>query len=434
MEVTIKIPPPHSDGQREIILSQNNDVIFGGRRWGKTEAGVERLFICAFTNPGLYWWVGLTWRSASMKRAWRRIKQITRTLYVAAGIDPTPFIREVDKEVILPNGAEIWMRSAERPESLAGEGLRGAILDEFTLMKERVWTEYVEAALLDFDGWAMFMGVPKGNNWAAVLWRDAPNRPGWKQWHFTTYDNPYIDNDKIDEIKSHTAERWFNQEYMAQVIDDAGGVFRNVVAAATADEQTVPVADYYQPGGGLVKTAPYEPEGNGHFEQVPHEYIFGVDWGQQNDFTVITVIDLNMRQVVYIDRFNKIDYIVQSDRLKALNNRFNPTVIIAEENSMGKPIVERLIADGLPVRPFTTTNVTKEAIIRDLAAAFENGEIKIIKDADLINELQAFEQKPTQTGRWKFGAPEGLHDDTVMSLAIGWFGVTKTSSIVLFEV
>jgi hypothetical protein len=86
---------------------------------------------------------------------------------------------------------------------------------------------------------------------------------------------------------------------------------------------------------------------------------------------------------------------------------------------MGEPLVERLQGDGLPVQGVMTTNKTKEAIIRGLESAFENGEIRILNDPVLIGELQAYEQEQRMTG-WKFSAPAGMHDDTVISLALAW--------------
>jgi len=56
---TFKLEAPHSLGQRLMIESTANDVIFAGRRWGKTFAGTQRILKGAFTTPGLYWWVGL---------------------------------------------------------------------------------------------------------------------------------------------------------------------------------------------------------------------------------------------------------------------------------------------------------------------------------------------------------------------------------------
>jgi hypothetical protein len=151
----------------------------------------------------------------------------------------------------------------------------------------------------------------------------------------------------------------------------------------------------------------------------------GVDWGRSNDFTVITVIDIMTNELVAMDRFTKIDYGIQVGRLKAMAQRFKVTQIIAEMNSMGGPLVEQLQRDGLPVKGFMTTNASKEEAVRSLEGAFERGEIRILNDPVLIGELQAFEQVMMAGGKYRFSAPEGMHDDTVMSLAIAWYSISQ---------
>jgi len=188
-------------------------------------------------------------------------------------------------------------------------------------------------------------------------------------------------------------ERVFRQEILAEFLENAGGVFRRVLEAATLQPQA--------------------PTAHG-------QYVMGVDWGKSNDFTVLTVIDVVQREMVAMDRFNQIDYAVQRGRLQALAERYKPTVILAESNSMGEPIIEQLQRDGLPVRGFQTTNATKAAIIEGLALAFERTELRILDDATLVGELQAYEMDKTASGLVRYGAPEGMHDDTVMSLALAW--------------
>jgi len=124
-----------------------------------------------------------------------------------------------------------------------------------------------------------------------------------------------------------------------------------------------------------------------------------------------------------MDRFNQIDYVVQRARLEALAGRYNPGTIIAESNAMGEPIIEQLQRDGLPVRGFTTTNASKAQAIEALALAFEQGTITILNDPVLIGELQAYEMKRSPSGMATYSAPEGMHDDTVMSLAMAWQGM-----------
>ena len=87
---------------------------------------------------------------------------------------------------------------------------------------------------------------------------------------------------------------------------------------------------------------------------------------------------------------------------------------------MGQPLIEQLQAQGLPVVPFTTTAASKSIVVDALALAFERGALRIIPDATLIGELQAYEQERTATGH-RYGAPPGMHDDTVMALMLAWY-------------
>ena len=307
-------------------------------------------------------------------------------------------VSKVDRTVTLHTGGQIGVRSADNPDSLRGEGLDYVVFDEVAFVKEAAWAEAIRPALSDRKGRALFISTPKGRNWFWRLWQ-AGQADGdeWAAWQFATVDNPYIDPAEVEAARTQLPERVFRQEYLAEFIDDGAGVFRRVMDCTGAVE-----IDAALPG---------------------HNYVIGVDWAKTNDFTVLTVLDIDTREVVHIDRFNQIDYAVQRGRLQGLAGRFNPTVIIAERNSIGEPNIEMLQRAGLPVQGFTTTNASKQAIIEGLVVAFENGDISIPADPDLIAELQAYEMGRRPGGAVVYNAPAGLHDDMVMSLALAWSGV-----------
>jgi hypothetical protein len=169
----------------------------------------------------------------------------------------------------------------------------------------------------------------------------------WHGWQLPTAANPYIAPSEIEAARLGLPERIFAQEFLAQFLDDAGGVFRRVMDAATATAQ-----------GGAIGG---------------HEYAFGVDWGRTNDYTAMAVLDVTHSEIVALDRFNQIDYSLQLARLTALYERFRPRAIVAEANSMGQPLIEQLQAAGLPVVPFTTTAASKQIAVDALALAFERG-------------------------------------------------------------
>lgn len=403
--VRLGLKPPHA-GQAEILASRARfKVAFCGRRFGKTDMGVRQILVGTPQLPGatrvsdaMFWWVGLSWRAASMKRAWRLLKRACRGWCE---------IREADKEIVLPNGTQIWMRTAENADSLSGEGIRGVVFDEFTMASEDVWTEHLRPTLADQQGWALFIGVPKGKNWGWRLWtKKGSGVAGWDAFQMPTSRNPFIPADEIASAKDDIPQRLYEQEFLAAIVDDEGAVFRGVL--------------------GSVKHDFYEPTPRS-------QYVYGIDWGRQNDFTVITVIDSTTGEVAAFDRFNQIDYAIQKGRLLALTSRFTPTMVLPEQNSMGVPLIEDLVRMGLPVQPFVTTNASKALIIDALALAFERGEVRIpeawagatpearpVSSRVLLDELQAYEQTQLPGGMRRFGAPDGMHDDCVMSLALAW--------------
>ena len=393
--LTLELPQLHT-GQREVWNHPARfKVMACGRRWGKSRLG-SLLCIAVASKGGRAWWVGPTYPVASV--GWRMIRRIAAQI---PGVD----VRESERMVTLPTGGTVQVKSADNPDSLRGEGLNFVVIDECAFVKEDAWTDALRPALADRKGGALFISTPKGHNWFWRLWHGAEG-DSWQAWKFSSYDNPFLDPAEIDAARSQLPERTFSQEFLAEFIDDAGGVFRRVPAA---------VADTWQDEA-----------------QDGAQYVFGVDWARSGDWTVITVVDITSGSVVHLDRFNQVEYSLQLRRLQALYDRFQPSTIIAEANSMGGPLVEALQRMDLPVQPFMTTNATKSSIVDALALAFERGDIRIPNDATLIAELQAFEMDKLPSGLIRYAAPEGLHDDCVMSLALAWAGVSTGQSLLLW--
>jgi hypothetical protein len=393
-DVVIKLNAPHP-AQKTILDSPARfRVAFCGRRWGKTDADVEAILLGnsrrpgAIIEPGIYWWVGLSWTAASMKRAWRMLKRHCHGWCE---------INETKGEIRLPNGSEIWLRTAEHPEALSGEGVRGLIIDEFTMMQERVWWEHLRPSLSDTLGWALFTGVPKGKNWAWQIWTyEQQGEPGWQSWQMPTSTNPFILPSEIEDARRKYPDILFRQEYGAEVLDDAGSVFRNVVECSDSTQLEMP-----------------EPK---------RDYIMGVDLAKMYDFTVVSVWDADAHREVYLDRFSGINYSLQKPRIIEAAKRFGCSAVIVETNSMGEPIVEDLEAAGLPIIRFTTTQSTKGAAIESLALALEQKAAHLLTDSEnvAVLEMQAFGMIRLATGIFRYGAPSGLHDDIVMARAFAW--------------
>ena len=392
MQYKIQIPRPHS-GQKSIVSeSARFNVVNCGRRFGKTIMGEDRL-----VHPALKGYP-VAWFAPSYKlqlEPWRDLVNILKPV--------TTRKNATERRIELMTGGVVEFWSLDDKDAARGRKYARIVIDEAAMVKDlgEAWNAALRPTLADYQGDAWLLSTPKGHNFfkRAYDWGQDPLREEWRSWTRPTSDNPFIKPEEVEAMATTMPERLYKQEILAEFIEDGGLVFRRVREAATATKRDKPRSG--------------------------HSYVFGVDWGKLQDFTVITVIDETTKEEVFKDRFNQIDYTIQLTRLKALAKRFNPRKIIAEKNSMGEPLVEQLFRSGLPVEAFQTTNDSKQAAIDALALGFEKGEIKILPDEVAISELQAYEIERLPSGRFRYNAPEGMHDDCVMSMALAWQEVSK---------
>lgn len=296
-------------------------------------------------------------------------------------------------ELVTGGNIDVW--SLDSVDAGRGRAYKRVVIDEAAMVPSlsEAWQQSIRPQLTDYQGDAWFLSTPKGiaSDFHQLFQRGTdPLQTEWASWHLPTRTNPHIVGSEIEAARQDMTDLAFAQEYLAQFVSWEGAVFRRIRDAVREMPTNVPAV------------------------------IIGVDWGRVNDYTVFTGISAT-GQVVGLDRFRGQEYSMQRGRLLEFWRKLGQqAVIVAESNSMGGPVVEQLQRDGLPVHAFLTTSSSKSAIIEALALAFERTIIGIPDDPVLIGELQAFEGKPTPSGMIRYSAPEGMHDDTVMSLAIAW--------------
>ncbi|ODU07979.1 MAG: hypothetical protein ABS84_14815 [Rubrivivax sp. SCN 71-131] len=390
----------HPGQERVLQYARRFNVVACGRRWGKTTLGL----MLAWTGreTALRTGFDVAWVAPSYKlmdEAWRMAKRLYR-----------PFIVRTDANLHrmeLSTGAALDFWTLEDEDAGRGRKYGLMIVDEAAMARhlEAAWNASLSPTLTDHAGGAWFFSTPKGRNYFWSLSQLAQRDPLWAYHHAPSADNPHLPAAEIERQALALPERIFAQEYLAQFLEDGGGVFRRVMAAVDTDLHADPHAARAAADG--------------------RAYVIGVDWGRHEDFTVITVIDARDRSVVAVDRFTQIDYAVQLGRLQAMHQRFPGAQIVAEGNSMGGPLVEQLRRRNLPVRAFQTTQASKAEAVESLALAFEQGAIRIPPVQWLIDELMAFDQERLPSGALRYSAPRGGHDDGVMSLAIAWHGIGR---------
>lgn len=393
-------------GQIEIIRSARRfNVVACGRRFGKTAMGLA-MALTGYPGhfKGLMQGYDVGWFAPNYKlldEAWRNAKHALG----AQGIIKRTDSQQHRMELTTGGALDFW--TLEDPDGGRGRKYGLVLVDEAAMARhlQQAWDAAIRPTLTDHQGAAWFFSTPKGRNffWELHQRGQSDHWADWAAHHAPTVANPHIDPAEVEDARKSLPERIFAQEYLAQFLEDGGGVFRRVSAAVDA---SLPAEAHI---------AQADPDGRA--------YVIGVDWGRHNDFTVITVVDAKARAVVAVDRFTDIDYAVQLSRLQALHRRFPKAPILAESNSMGGPLIEQLQRLRLPVRAFHTSAASKADAIEALALAFEQGDIRIPAVRWLVDELMAFDQERLASGAMRYAAPKGGHDDGVMSLAIAWHGL-----------
>lgn len=308
------------------------------------------------------------------------------------------------KVLQLPSGS-IDFGSAQKPENLEGFNYKRYVLNEggIILKKSSLWDNTLFPMIKGDDVQGKIIGTPKGRNKfheLAVLGRSGES--DYATFHFTVYDSPYWTKEQIEVARSLSPELVFKQEYMAEFIEGEGMVFRKIREV---------VRDTYK-----------EPVAGRHYK-------IGIDLAKHVDFTVIIVIDEDTHEVVYKDRFNQIDWVLQKGRIKAAWEKWNKGQVIIDSTGNGDSIFDDLSAMGMNVVPFKFNNSSKAEIINNLSVAIENQEIWLPNDPQVIDELEIFEYEVTKAGNVSYSAPEGFHDDIVMALCLAWSLVKDTQEI-----
>lgn len=393
--VSIELPCKPHINQVPLMNSPFRFNVFAcGRRFGKTEVEKIRAMYRAPTQR--VWWLMPTYDSG--QPIWRDFENTFRPLERTLGV----YINKSERLIQFPSGGFLQVKSAD--SQLRSAGLDHIIIDEAAFVDdgENLWHNILRPMLVEGKGSADFSSSTNGRNWFWRMFQNGldPNEPDWKQWHYTSYDNPLLDRAEIDDIKRNTPERVFKQEYMAEFLEDGGAVFRNLTAC--------------------IDSSILIDREHGIYPIPQGKIIMGLDWARHNDYTVLIAIDTATKRIVDIDRFNQVDWTLQRGRVETMAKRWNPVIIHAEANSIGEPNIEELRKSGLPMLSFTTTAASKTGLINSLALAFEQNDIHIPNDPYLLGELQSYTLERLPSGNYRYTAPSGLHDDMVISLALAW--------------
>ena len=188
---------------------QRFKVVAAGRRTGKSHLAAVSMILAALTEgKGKVFYVAPT-QGMARDIMWDKLYEIAGEIIESHNKN--------DLTLTLTNGATLYLKGADRPDTLRGVSLKHLVLDEFAFMKADVFDAILRPALSDMKGTCIFIGTPEGRNHFYDVYVDAKlgGDSQWAAWHYTSYDNPLLDKAEIDHARK-TLPNWaFQQEYMA---------------------------------------------------------------------------------------------------------------------------------------------------------------------------------------------------------------------------
>ena len=363
----IEVPEPHINQEPILESDARFVVLMCGRRFGKSELSQIKLITKAIQGEQI----------AYITPTYKLAKQFYEKL--AASL-PYP---SKDLKIYFPNGGMVEFFTGERLDNLRGRKFHGVIVDEASFIPnlEDGWLNSIRPTLTDYKGWALFLSTPRGKNFFYSLFMKG-GEPNWQSFKFTTFDNPYIDKDEIEEARRQLPAPVFEQEYMANPMENAANPFgsqniRDCIRPMTSD----PVC-------------------------------FGIDLAKSYDWSVIIGLDAG-GNVAYFDRFQK-DWHSTKQVIKSLPRK----PILLDSTGVGDPIFEELQREGLMVEGLKFTQNSKQQLMVGLQNAIHQKTIGYPSGV-IVDELEIFEYQFTASGV-RYSAPSGFHDDCVMALALAW--------------
>ena len=388
---------PH-EAQEQILACNTREVsIAAGRRFGKSAVCAYLALKMLLEDNKRVWIVAPTYDLTA------KVFDYVVKWYAKAvpsqteGISYRPY-----PKIKTPRGSILECRSTENPTGLLGEEVDLEIVDEASRIPRHIYDTYLYPVTSSRQGRMFKISTPFGKNWFFEQW--VRDREAGGAFQFPSNANPYFPAGEWERARDKLPEQVFKQEYQALFLEEAASVFRGI-------EKCV--------GDSLEEVRP------------DRRYVMGVDLGRVNDFTVLTVIDLFSHQVVAWERFKELAWSLQKLRIRALADRYNKCRVFIDSTGLGDPISEDLRQAGYLIEDYKLSKKSKQQLIEKLSLFIEQQAIIIPKNDTLIDELSAYsyilpDAREGGSQNFRYGAPIGVHDDCVISLALAVWGLPDT--------
>lgn len=397
--------PSQREIARQIIQSRKKfHVVLSPRQFGKTHLAIQLLLYYAFNDPGC--------KIMFTEPVYSQISKVYKEiLYGIKHLNVIDSINSADHSIILKNRTIIYFKSLHVSENVRGYSINYLFVDEAAMCKNKAFEEDLLSVVNALGKKIILFSTPKGKNYFYKWFKTGQKEGGnIRSYVGDPKTSPFYSEEYLQALKPTLPWNVFRQEWLGEFIEDGGEVFSNVQNAMTVSEWEVPKAG--------------------------ESYFAGIDLGQKNDFTVLTILN-SKGQVAYIHRENMKEWTALMNNLAVHINRYKCKKVLIEQQGPGGPVYDFLKTKVNNLESWSTDGKSKPRIINNLTVAFEQSKIKIptkklfdVLEMELDDYAYIYNPK---TGNVKYGG-RNLHDDCVMSLAIAWECFTSGSKLGVYHI
>lgn len=387
-------PKGHQKAVHNAILNKKDKVVIvkSKRQCGKSYMAINLLLWYAINHNGS--------TSMLVSITLAQSRKIFKELVNA--IEKTNIIKKKNEQTLeleLINKSIIYFKSSEQgTDALRGYTIKQGILilDECSFLSEDIlqavlpFTNVYKAPIL-------MLSTPKFKNCFFYRYFQMgldSTQDKYVSIDWNDYDtSEFLSEEQLNDYKKILPSNQFKTEFLGEFLDDEGVVFTNYKKCVKSPK-------------------------NGKYG-----CFVGIDWGtgQGQDYTSISILNKECEQVGYYS-FNNLNTTQTIDRItEILKEVVDIELVLCESNSIGTPMTELLMTKNkhLNIETSTTTNQSKAEMVSMLQVAFENETISILNEPQQLNEIGSYECTfNPKTKNVTYNAPQGLHDDAVISLIL----------------
>lgn len=366
------------------MLADKIKVLWVDTIYANIERYVERYFMPVLRNLEQSWW------------NWRSIKNDLRILNSVCDF-----------------------RSADRPENMEGFGYHLIIINEagIILKNRKLWEESISPMILDYKAEVIIGGTPKGKryknqkhlfyelfekenekklfketniNGDSHIHQDINTRYDFRQWksfQFTTYDNPLLDKEEIEQLEKELPYHLRRQEIRGEFIDETN--------------ESILKREWWR----FIRIDELRMKKN---QGVYQSWDTAFKTNEENDYSVCTTWQISEDSYVLIDYWRgRVEFPELKKIVKQLYEKHKPREVLIEDKASGQSLIQELRrSTRIPIKAIKV-NADKIARVNAVTPLFESGKIIIVSEEsfnwnEIINECEEY--------------PNGEFDDIVDSI------------------